>query len=158
MREPDVQTAITQRAGGLNESQQRRLRTSCQYIDKLLSEIESILHEAACRSPFPRHIADVSSAQIHGIEDYIRRVRAQLVRAVNPEPPDVPAKRAIASYLTFIDIAIEELKPRYMKGYGEISEDAARDLQQFVRELHASVDGMQNCLEAESVATGEKHS
>lgn len=149
---------MVQHAGGLNESQQRRLRTSCQYIDRLLSEIEGILHEAACGSPFPRHIADVNSTQIQGMEDHIRRIRDQLVRAVNPEPPDVPAKRAIASYLTFIDIAIEELKPKYMKGYGEVSEDAARDLQKFARELHASVDGMQNCLETESAADDEKHS
>ncbi len=151
MPERDWKVAKTRHAGELNENQQRRLRISCQYIDKLLSDIEDVLHEATSQSPFPRHVMDVGPAQIRVLEDYIRRIRSQLVHAIGwqnmrPEPPDIPATRSLLSSLAFIDIAIEELKPKYMRGSGAVPEDAVDALNGVVYELHSAVDGMQGYL------------
>lgn len=154
MPEQDQNTAMKRHAGELNQNQQRRLRISCQYIDKLLVDIEEILHQATSQSPFPRHVIDVSPAQIRMLEDYIRRIRSQLVHAIawqnmKPEPSDIPATRALLSYLTFIDIAIEELKPKYMRGYGAVAEDAVDELNGVVHELRSAVDAMQGYLKQE---------
>ena len=46
MPEPEPDRATERHPGELNDPQQRRLRVTCQYIDKLLSDIESVL---ACR-------------------------------------------------------------------------------------------------------------
>jgi len=151
MHEQKRNTTMQRHPGELNENQQRRLATSCRYIDKLLSDIDDILQQATSQSPFLRHIVDVSSAQIRVLEDYIRRIRSQLVRTLswqNMEPniPDIPATRAVLSYLAFVDIAIEELKPKYMKGYGAVPEDAVDELNGVVHELRSLVDGMQNYL------------
>jgi hypothetical protein len=73
MPELNRNDAIPRKIGELNRTQQTRLRISCQYIDKLLSDIEEILHQATSQSPFPRHIVDVSPAQVRMLEDYIRR-------------------------------------------------------------------------------------
>ncbi|MHB1938493.1 MAG: dynamin family protein [Acidobacteriaceae bacterium] len=154
MPERDQNSGMARHGGKLNANQQRRLRISCQYIDKLLSDIEDILHEATSESAFPRHVVDVSLAQIRVLEDYIRRIRSQLVHAIawqnmKPEPSDIPATRALLSYLTFIDIAIEELKPKYMRGYGAVPEDAVDELNGVVHELRSAVDGMQGYLKQE---------
>jgi GTP-binding protein EngB required for normal cell division len=154
MPERDQNSGMARHGGELNANQQRRLRISCQYIDKLLSDIEDILHEATSQSPFPRHIVDVSPAQIRVLEDYIRRIRSQLVHALawqnmKPEPPDIPATRALLSHLTFIDIAIEELRPEYMRGYGAVPEDAVAELNGVVHELRSTVDGMQSYIRQE---------
>jgi hypothetical protein len=45
---PDV--AMRRKPGQLNDPQQRHLRVSCQYVDRLLSDIESVLHAAASKS------------------------------------------------------------------------------------------------------------
>ncbi|MGC1783344.1 MAG: dynamin family protein [Acidobacteriaceae bacterium] len=152
---------MTRHAGELNENQQRRLLISCRYIDKLLSDIDDILHEATSQSPFPRHIVDVSPAQIRVLEDYIRRIRSQLVRTIawqnmEPEPPDIPATRAVLTNLAFVDIAIEELKPKYMRGSGAIPEDAINELNGVVHELRSLVDGMQGYLKQELGTNLEK--
>jgi hypothetical protein len=120
--ERDENTAMTRRAGELNENQQRRLRVSCEYIDKLLADIDDILHASISQSPFPRYIVDVSPAQVRVLEDYIRRIRSQLVHTIawqqmRPEPPDIPATRAVATNLSFVDIAIEELKAEVYAGF-----------------------------------------
>src|ERR1700691_2556750 len=117
--EPDGLTA-RRFPGELNGPQQSRLRITCHYIDKLLSDAEHILHQATSQSPFPRYIVDVTPAQVRVIEDYVRRLRAQLLLALDwqqlkPKPPDIPATRAVLTNLAFIDIAVEELRPSYMR-------------------------------------------
>ncbi|MEO6965595.1 MAG: dynamin family protein [Acidobacteriaceae bacterium] len=161
MPEQDRNTTSPRNAGELNENQQRRLLISCQYIDKLLSDIDDTLHQATSQSPFPRHIVDVSPAQIRVLDDYIRRIRSQLVRTIawqrmEPNPPDIPTTRAVLSHLTFVDIAIEELRPKYMKGYGAVPEDAVDELNGVVHELRSLADGMQHYLKQEFGTNLEK--
>jgi GTP-binding protein EngB required for normal cell division/NTP pyrophosphatase (non-canonical NTP hydrolase) len=69
----------------------------------------------------------------------VRLVRVLEGQNIEPESPSIPATRAIHSALTFIDIAVEELKPRYMRGYGEIPAAAAAELNGIVRELSTLV-------------------
>jgi GTP-binding protein EngB required for normal cell division len=88
------------------------------------------------------------------VEDHIRRLRSQLVRTIawqqmKPEPPDIPATRAILAHLTFVDIAIEELKPSYMRGSGAVPEDAVGELNGVVHELRSLVSGMEHYLKQE---------
>ncbi|HEX3660390.1 MAG TPA: dynamin family protein [Acidobacteriaceae bacterium] len=146
--------------GQLNAHQQNRLRITCQYIDKLLSDAEHILHQATAQSPFPRYVLDVAPAQVRVIEDYIRRVRRQLLRALEwqhmkPGSPDIPATRAVLTNLAFIDIAVEELRPGYMRGSGEVPEDAVGELNGVVHELRSLVEGVERYLRQELTANLE---
>ena len=114
----------------LNLYQERHLQVAVHEADRLLSDIEQVLNSAGSKSPFPKYVVDLTPAQRKTIEDYIGRIRARLVRVlegqnIEPESPSIPATRAIHSALTFIDIAVEELKPRYMRGYGEVPPAAA---------------------------------
>ena len=113
MSEQDRNGAKTRNLGELNEHQKRHLRITCQYIDKLLSDVEVILHATTSHSPFPRYIVDLNPAQVRVIEDHLDRLRSQLVRTIawqhmKPEAPDIPATRAVLTNLAFVDIAIEE--------------------------------------------------
>ena len=141
-----------QPSGPMNEAQQRRLSITCQHIDKLLLEIEDVLHEAASKSPFPRHVMDVTPAQGRVLEDHIGRVREQLLRALawqnlRPDAATIPATRSILTHLAFIDIAIEELKPSYMRGSGTVAEGVAEELTGVVHELRSVVEGMETCCQ-----------
>jgi GTP-binding protein EngB required for normal cell division len=140
--------------GELNEVQQRRLIITCQYVDKLLCNIEHALHSTASLSPFPRHVVDVTPAQGRVLEDHIRRLRSQLLRALDwqqmkPEPPQIPVTRAITTDLAFIDIAIEELRPGYMRGSGAVPEDAVNELNGVVHELRSIAQSMDRYLRQE---------
>ncbi|HEV2297642.1 MAG TPA: dynamin family protein [Candidatus Acidoferrales bacterium] len=141
----------TPNAVSLNEFQARRLRVTCQYIDKLLGEVEEILNIAASKAAFPRYSGDVAPTQRRTIEDYISRIRAQLVRVLDGqgilrEKPSIPASRAIHVALGTIDIAVEELKPQYMRGYGDLPEDAATELNGIVGELRGLVSRLDRYL------------
>jgi GTP-binding protein EngB required for normal cell division len=120
----------------------------------MLSDMEHVLHSAASQSPFPRYVPDLTPAQARVIEDHIRRLRSQLLRALAwqhmmPNPPETPATRAVTIDLAFIDIAIEELKPGYMRGYGAIPDDAVTELNGVVYELRSLVEGMERYVRQE---------
>ena len=149
-----AETKATHEPEGLNRAQQRRLTVTCEYIDKLLSDMENVLHSAASQSPFPRYIVDLSPARARVVEDYIRRLRTQLLQALawqhmKPKPPDIPATHAVTTQLSFIDIAIEELKPTYMRGYGTVPEDAVAELNGVVHELRSLVESMERYVRQE---------
>ncbi|MGH9737181.1 MAG: dynamin family protein [Candidatus Acidiferrales bacterium] len=84
-------------------------------------------------------------------------MRAQLVRVLDGQridrsKPFVPAARALHVHLGAIDIAVEELKPQYMRGYGAVPESVARELNGIVGELSALVSRFDHYL---SVGVGE---
>jgi GTP-binding protein EngB required for normal cell division len=128
----------------LNVNQVRRLRVSCQHIDRTLSEIEGILNESASRAAFPAYIPDLPPAQQKTIGDYISRIRARLKQVLEGQgiaasPPGITVSRAVQSRLYTIDIAAEELKPKYMQGYGEVPDTVATELNGIAGELHGLV-------------------
>lgn len=131
----------------LNPNQANRLRVTCQYIDKLLGEIEDVLNSttSTSKSAFPRYSADIAPAQRRTIEDYVARVRAQLIRILDGqgivrEKPSIPASRAIHVTLGAIDIAAEELKPGYMRGYGNLPDSIATELNGIAGELMSLIN------------------
>ncbi|MFZ0957112.1 MAG: dynamin family protein [Candidatus Sulfotelmatobacter sp.] len=117
---------------------------TCRHIDKLLAEMESTLNVSTSKLAFPQYVPDLSPAQRRVIEDYIGRIRSQLVRVLDGQnierpPADIPVSRSLHSYLTFVDIATEELKPEYMRGYGEVPPSAAVELNGIAGELQGLV-------------------
>ena len=135
----------------LNDSQQRNLLNACKYMDGLLKDIEAALDPARTNSVFPKYTNDIAPTQKRMIGEYLARFRAQLLcvlagQAIQVEEPRIKASHAIHTSLTFIEIAIEELSPGRMRGYGPVSEAGAsdlngvmQDLQLIVQELHPYV-------------------
>jgi hypothetical protein len=107
-------------AVGLNSSQLLHLLSSSQYADKLLADVESILFAAKSKSAFPKYKGSLAPAQIKVTEDYVARIRAQMVRVLEsqgvplPEPSLEPV-HAIRVTLAFIRIAFQECTPGRMR-------------------------------------------
>ncbi len=127
----------------LNANQQQRLLATCKHIDKLLEAIEATLNAASSKSVFPEYTSDIHPHERKEIEDRVAGIRKQLLQvlaeqSLAPEPPRISASHSISVNLTFIDVAIAELAPRYMRGYGPVSEEGAADLERIVDGLQAS--------------------
>ena len=128
----------------LNGSQRQHLLITCKHIDKLLGDVEATLNAAASKTVFPNYVNDITAVQRKTIEDYIGRVRGQLLQvlagqSLAPEQPRVSVVHSIHVNLTFVDIAIAELAPHYMRGYGPVSEEGASDLNGIVAELQSAI-------------------
>jgi len=124
----------------LNSSQSLHLLTSCKYADQLLSEIEGILSASASKSPFPKYRGDLSPVQIKVIQDYIARIRAQMLHVLKSQGISLPearfeARRTIRVNLEFADIAFDECRPSVMRGYGEVPASLVPELNGLVQEM-----------------------
>ncbi len=137
--------------GHLNSSQRLHLLTSCQYSDKLLSEIEATLVTSQSKSPFPKFKPDISPSQAKVVQDYIARMRAQLVRILDSQGVPIPAPpigsvRSIRVTLTFVGIAFDECRPKRMAGYGELADTAAVEIAGIVDEIQGIVSRLDSYL------------
>ena len=135
----------------LNASQRQRLLITCKHVDKLLADIEGTLNAASSKTVFPMYIEDVGVRQRAAIDDQIARVRSQLLRILSghgiaPEEPHISASHSIEVTLTFIEIAVAELAPRHMRGYGPVSEMGAKVLQDIVACLNGLLQELHHCL------------
>ena len=113
----------------LNPNQRHHIWASCQYVDRLLEDLESVPTVASSGSPFAKYVDDLTPAQKRVLRDYCASIRAQMVQAMQRhgiEPGSTPAssRHAIRTALGLVDIAIEEMRPQYMSGYGAMADEA----------------------------------
>ena len=103
-------------AHGFSEFHQRHVRTTFQYIDKLLSEAEHTMADAGSPSPFRMHSDDTTPIQRKVTHGYIMRIREAMGRVIGeleipPSEPHSGAVWAAAINLMFCSISLNELTP-----------------------------------------------
>jgi GTP-binding protein EngB required for normal cell division len=113
-------------------------------MDNLLSEAEHILATADSKSPFAEYTQDSTPVQRKVIHDYIERVRQAMGRAMEglglPRPgPVCGALWAASGQLTFTQIAVAEMEPQRMRGYGDLSNEDIKAINEVVAELNAAI-------------------
>ena len=133
------------RIAGLNASQRLHLLSSSQHADKLLAEVESVLFASKSKSAFRKYKSALSPAQVKVVEDYVARIRAQMVRVLESQgillpEPGFESVHAIRVTLAFIRIAFQECTPDRMRGYGAVPEAKVRELNGLVDEMIAAVE------------------
>jgi GTP-binding protein EngB required for normal cell division len=136
---------------GFNESHQRRLLASAQYADRLIGDIEQILSAAESKSPFPKYRPDVSLPQARLIRGQLARFRDHLSRVLSTAGihyggPQFGALHSIRVTLTFVRIAIQEMNPEYLRGYGDLPGSSAAELRGLCMELEGLVDALERTL------------
>ena len=130
-------------ANSFSEHHQRHVRTTFQYIDKLLSEAEHTMADAGSLSPFRRHSDDTTPIQRKVTHDYILRIREAMRRVMEelnipPPEPHSGAVWAAAINLMYCSISLNELTPKRMRAYGPLSPEAADRLDG----IRAELDGL----------------
>ena len=138
-------------ADGFSEHHQRHVRTTFQYIDKLLSEAEHTMVDAGSPSPFRRHSDDTTPIQRKVTHDYILRIREAMRRVMEelniaPPEPHSGAVWAAAINLMYCSISLNELTPERMRAYGPLSPEAADRLDGIRAELDGLVAKLRSYL------------
>ena len=129
----------------MNENHARTLVTTFRHMDNLLAEAEQILATAGSKSPFVEYTQDSTPLQRKVIHDYIERVRQAMGRAMEgldlPRPaPVCGALWAASGRLTFTHIAVAEMEPQRLRGYGALSDEDIKAINEVVAELNAAIE------------------
>jgi hypothetical protein len=139
----------------LNPNQRQRLLVTCRHIDKLLADVEATLGAAASKSVFPSYVNDLRQDERNAVEQHVARLRGQLLailagQSILPDEPHISARHSIHVGLTFIEIAIAELAPEHMRGYGPVSAEGRNDLRKVIAELQSTVRDLYAALQTYS--------
>ncbi len=133
-----------------NEPQQRRLLASASYIDKLLLEIEQIL-SASSLGGFPKYKNPLAPVQVRVVRDYIKRLRQQIIRVLTELEVALPEPRFDATFsikvtLQFIEVALEEIAPERLIGFGSVAQSLKEPLAGGIQEMKGIVRQMSSYL------------
>ena len=114
---------------GLNKNHKRKIFSTLQYADKLLGDSLHVLAPSS-RFLFSRYVDDISPAQYHWVEDYAEKIREQMGRLlerfeIERHPPTTLSSWTLRTNLITLDIALEDIYPEQMRGYGEVDAAAA---------------------------------
>jgi GTP-binding protein EngB required for normal cell division len=136
---------------GLTENHKRYILTTYEYVDKILSEIEGILRATKSNSPFETYISDATPVQSRVIDNYVSRIREVMVRFLHNQDiavnaPQISSIWASRTSLVQAEVAIDELDPRHLRGYGELSLQASQELKETAFELQNLFKQMSNYL------------
>ena len=129
----------------MNENHARYLVATFRHIDSLLSDVDRVLATAGPTSPFAEYTQDSTPVQRKVVHDYIQRVRQAMICAMAdlglPRPaPVCGAVWAASGQLNFAHIAVGEIEPRHMLGYGALGEEDMKAIGGVAAELNAAIE------------------
>ncbi len=135
----------------LNENHKRALLNAFKHIDHLFCEIETLLDLGNGKACFPRYATDVHPAQRESLETNISEFRKTMCRileskGISNHQTLMSTQHVIRVTLQFVGIAIQELRPVHMRGYGAPSKKAALELDDIVLKLRPMAKYIETAL------------
>jgi len=139
----------------MNDNHQRHLLSTFRHIEYLLSEAERALRIAGEPSPFAGYTQDSTPAQRKEIGEAIGEVRHAMVRAISelglqPPAPVCSALWAAKGQVALATVAVAEMEPERMRGYGQLSETDCQTIGRIVEEMNAALERLAAVLEKSS--------
>lgn len=136
---------------GIGENHSRRILATFQHADELLRQSLNALTTAQPGLQ-ARCIQDLSPSELQRVESDMERIRDKMRSFLKRFQITTPERSTRSSWilktnLMSLDIALEELYPHKMKGYGEMEPAAALELTQTLQEIRKLVNQMIEILE-----------
>jgi hypothetical protein len=119
-----------------------RLRLLEEYSLRLLDLFEPLESELTTRDPLPQAMTAQMEREIAALQSRIREMKAEL----GLEHSERSARREAAALVSTMMTYVEELHPRYLKGYGSMSEPVGRYLKERLKGLTATLDKISRTL------------
>ncbi len=117
---------------GLNDNHKRRILACFQHGDGLLENCLRALNPASTRL-FSRYVPDIAPAESQWLQTRTERIREELGRLMDrfeakPQPAATRTSWVLRTSLMSLDIALEDIYPNKMRGYGEVDPTCALEL------------------------------
>jgi hypothetical protein len=128
----------------LTDSHKRDVLNTFRHVDDLLWKVERILATAGDKSPLQRYENDFTSEQHKQYRALVDRVRQEMERIlksndIHEDLPPIRATHAVNSGLLLASVAVEELRPKHLRGYGKVSDNDAQGIERLVDDLQGLV-------------------
>jgi GTP-binding protein EngB required for normal cell division len=126
----------------LSGPQRRHVIASFGEVERLLQAVERVAR--ASPSPFAMERPDLSPDEARLLLSFVDLARNRMLAAMDrlaiPRPsPNVSARWSIETSLRFAEIALSELTPQSLAGYGTVALEASEELQALAEDLRGLI-------------------
>jgi len=132
----------------LDSNHRRRLLGEFRHMDELCAEMLTLCRAETSDSPFEEIVQDLpaaSRAELQQGVEHLRRLMLQMLeeRGIPVEKQTTRAAHAVRIRLHLIEIALEDLRPERMRGYGALTPEARRERLDVVETLTEALRPLQ---------------
>jgi GTP-binding protein EngB required for normal cell division len=129
----------------LNDSQKRGILFSCLDLHRRMAEMEAYLVQGAEPTPFSQYVNDVSPTEAQVVRDYFARIRARMLTCLQEAGIPLELRRtsvrwALQCGMIFLHIAVAEMGPDRLRGYGPLVPGAAATVVQIQQDLDRLIE------------------
>jgi len=143
----------------LSEPQRRSITVTLANIERGLLQLRDELRRSPTEGALARHCEPLPREQAPLIDALISKIQRKLQSLgdrLKLEPQEEPQLRTILAMLVLANVNIEEIKPRYLRGYGAVDPATAEFLNAELPELQSLVLELANLLDKNGFV-GRKH-
>ncbi len=119
-----------------------RLRLLEEYSLQLLELFRPLETELTSRPPLPQGVAKQVEREVAALQSRIREMKAELDLERSHRSARCEAAALISTMITYV----EELHPRYLKGYGSIPDPLSRYLKESLKGFSETLDRISRTL------------
>jgi GTP-binding protein EngB required for normal cell division len=135
---------MTDFQSGFSDNQKRPLSARIRHVAGLLDDIERILILGKRPSPLNPYVSDLTPSAERVVLDLLAQGRRALAQAaerhgIDPRGQTFDARRTMDVYATTASIGIEEMRSRYLKGYGALDPAAADEIERTADALERTI-------------------
>lgn len=131
----------------LSINARRMLAAHFVYLDELLEKINTACGSARIGRLFCRFEVDLTAKEIADVQERIAKVREELDAFGSSWGIELPVQqvlssRALSVDIQFLSIALDDMSPRALEGYGELDPRFVEDYSRFLDNLRELLRGM----------------
>lgn len=114
-------------------------------IESRLKQMETLLVQGARPSPLSGCVGDLSPTEAKVVEDYFVRIRSTMLTCLKKHSIPVEVRPtslrwSLQCNMTLLDIAVAELGPERLRGYGSLDDDARQEVVSIQQEITRLAD------------------
>jgi GTP-binding protein EngB required for normal cell division len=115
------------------------------HIESRLNEMEPLLAQGKRPSPLNQHVHDLSPTEAKVVEDYFARIRSTMVTCLEKygipvEVHRVSLRWSLQTGLNFLSVAVAEVSPERLRGYGDMDDAGRQEVLSIQQELDRLLD------------------
>jgi hypothetical protein len=133
----------------LNQAQARAVRAALEHVSDLLERVLRIAHGDL--TPFDRQRLDLTPDETARLAEVVPAIRERMLDALTHLDVALPqsdrsARWTVRTALSFAEIALSEITPSELVGYGSLGEESAAAVTEVVADLRRMIVGAQDIV------------
>jgi GTP-binding protein EngB required for normal cell division len=136
----------------LNDSQRRSILLGFLDVHRRMAELEAMIAQSIIASPFSQLVNDLSPTESKVVRDYFARIRTTMLACLQEAGIPLEVRRTSVRWgvevgTTFLHIAVAELSPESLRGYGPLEASSAAVVSKMQQDLYRLIDRVRAYLQ-----------